>query len=92
MLVYGPKFVESRNQLLQLLQVGGELFSFVNNAVLKILEIELRNVVPHLFEVGEDFPSTVKNMLREDVLFTVDPEMVKSFLSTVENLGKVGTF
>ena len=41
--------------------------------------------------MAEQRGSTFDNMLREDILLPIDPEVIESFLATVEDLWEVGS-
>ena len=62
------------------------MFTFAVLTAFKVLLEEVRCVVTKLCEVLVEERSTFDDMLRKDILLTIDPEVVKSFLSTVQDL------
>ena len=58
--------------------------------MLEVFHEELRNIGTHLFKVGEELSPTLNDVLGENVLFPVYPEVIKRFLCTVKDLREVG--
>lgn len=55
-----------------------------NNALVQIPD----DVLDHS-ELLEELPACVQDFMRKDILFAIDPQIGESFLSGIENFGKV---
>ena len=90
LLVDRPQFVESDQQVFEYRKVIDKtLIVGVQN--LEVPLVEGRYEPSQLDEMAVQGSATVDNMLREHILLPIDPEVIESFLATVEDLWEVGS-
>lgn len=77
---------EQRDLVSEIFVIGTAAFK------LKVSQVERRDEPSKLAEVVEKCSSTLHDVLRKDILFAVDPEMVKRLLRAVQDLWQVGGF
>lgn len=57
-----------------------------------MFRVESCNEIPKVDKVRKKKLATVDNVFREDVFFTVNPEVIEGLLGTVKYFGQVGGF
>ena len=93
LLILYPELIKLLEHVLELIEISNEL-AFVRILFplrfFEILTVKAGSEVPEFHEMREQLLATFNNMLREYVLLAIDPEMIKCFLSAVEDLWQVG--